>query len=130
MKKFPFYRQLDQMDCGPTCLKIIAKFYGKEYSIEYLRRISHITKGGVSYLGLSEAAEGIGLRTLVANVDFKTLLEDVPLPCIAHWRQKHFIVIYKTDAGHVYVSNPSVGLLTYTHEKFLKGWLHNNNDKE
>ena len=125
MKKFPFFRQLDQMDCGPTCLKMIAKHYGKNYSVEYLRTKSHITRNGVSFLGLSQAAEAIGIKTLSVNIDFEKLRDDAPLPCIAHWKQKHFVVVYKTDSRYIYVANPSIGLLKYRHDKFQEGWLYN-----
>jgi ATP-binding cassette subfamily B protein len=125
MSKFPFYRQLDQMDCGPTCLRMIAKYHGKTYSLDYLRKKSYITQSGVSLLGLGEASEAIGLRSLSVTVDFNMLKEQVPLPCIAYWRQRHFIVIHKIKGNEVSVADPAFGLMTYTKEKFLQGWLYN-----
>ena len=82
MKRFPHYQQHDQMDCGPTCLRMIAAFYGKHYSLERLREKSFITRLGVSMLGISEAAEKIGFRTMGVQISFQQLLEDAPLPCI------------------------------------------------
>lgn len=120
---FPFYKQLDQMDCGPTCLRIVAKHFGKTYSIQFLREQAVITNQGVSFAGLSKAAEHIGLRTLAANLNFETLSKQAPLPCIAHWRQKHFIVIYKVTKKKVYVSDPAFGLIQYSREEFLDGWI-------
>tara|TARA_B100000809_G_C15139322_1_gene532275 strand:+ start:3836 stop:6040 length:2205 start_codon:yes stop_codon:yes gene_type:complete len=122
-KKFPFYKQLDRMDCGPTCLRIIAKYYGKIYSIEYLREKSHITQQGSSFGGIAEAAEIIGLTSLGVNVNYETLTEQAPLPCIVHWRQRHFIVVYKIEKDTVYVSDPAHGLITYSKKEFLDGWL-------
>ena len=127
MRKFPNYRQLDQMDCGPTCIKIVSKYYKKDFSIEYLRRKSHITKEGVSALDIIDAAEGIGMKALGLSCDFETLTEQVPLPAIAFWRQGHFCVIYKVDKKHVYVSDPAFGRVKYTLEKFKEGWI---TDKE
>lgn len=83
-KKFPFYKQPDSKDCGPTCLRIISKFYGKNLSLQDIRDLSETTREGSSLMGLSEAAEKIGFRTVGAQVDYLTL-EQLPLPCIAYW---------------------------------------------
>lgn len=122
MSSFPHYHQLDQMDCGPTCLRIIAKYYGKTYSLGYLRQQSFLTREGVSLLGISEAAEDIGFRTLGVKLSFDSLKEDAPLPCIAHWNQNHFVVIYKIKNDQVYISDPASGIIKYTKEEFLKSW--------
>ena len=95
--KFPFYRQLDGMDCGPACLRMIAKFYGKQFSTQELREKSCITRVGVSLLGLSEAAEKIGLRTTALRPSFDFFVEQAKLPCVVHWNQNHFIVVYKIE---------------------------------
>ena len=92
IKKFPHYLQPDSMDCGPTCLRMIAKHYGKNFSLQTLRARSFITREGVSMLGISDAAEFIGFRTTGVRISFAQLLEDVPLPCILHWNQNHFVV--------------------------------------
>ena len=124
-KSFPFYKQLDQMDCGPTCLRMIAKHHGKVYSAEYLRDRSYITREGVSALGIADAAESIGLRTLAVTVNFDTLASEAPLPCIAHWRQRHFVVVHKIKGDKVWVADPAFGKIVYSKEKFLEGWLYN-----
>lgn len=121
--RFPFYKQLDQMDCGPTCLRMIAKHYGKSYSIDFLRRKANITREGVSLEGIAEASEAIGLHTLAVAVDYKTIVEEVPLPCIAHWRQRHFVVVHKIKKNTVYVADPAHGLVKYSKEDFIKGWV-------
>jgi ATP-binding cassette subfamily B protein len=90
---FPFAKQYDAMDCGPACLKMVAGYYKKSFSLDYLRKKCYITKDGVSFLGLSEAADSIGFRTLGVKVPFAMLAEKVTLPCIVHWGQKHFAVV-------------------------------------
>ncbi|TWW00452.1 peptidase domain-containing ABC transporter [Chitinophaga pinensis] len=127
---FPFFRQLDQMDCGAACLKMICAFYKKNYSIQQLREMSGITRQGVSVLGLCDAAEQIGMKTLALNISFESLVNDVPLPCIVHWRQRHFVVVYKTDDKHIWVADPAFGKVKYTHAKFLEGWLYNKKIKK
>src|SRR5882757_6569204 len=125
MAKFPSYHQFDEMDCGPTCLRIITRYYGKSYSMEYIRSKSFASRVGVSLLGLSEASEALGMRSLSITVNFDVLKKEAPLPCIAYWRQRHFIVIYRITNRYVYVSDPAFGLLKYPHQKFLDGWLYN-----
>jgi ATP-binding cassette subfamily B protein len=124
MFSFPFFRQLDQMDCGAACLKMIAKYYGEDYSIQYLRDICHITRQGVTLLDLSDASESIGFKCLALPVDFDTLLQ-APMPCIVYWRQRHFVVVFKTTSRHIHVADPAFGLIKYTHEKFKAGWFYN-----
>ena len=94
-KPFPSYQQLDSMDCGPTCLRMIARYYGRSYTLQNLRERSFITREGVSMLGISDAAESIGMHTQGVRITLRQLIEDVPLPCILHWNQNHFVVLYK-----------------------------------
>ncbi|MDR2147305.1 MAG: peptidase domain-containing ABC transporter, partial [Tannerella sp.] len=94
-KPFPHYTQLDAMDCGPTCLRMIAKYYGRSYSVQTLRERSFITREGVSMLGISDAAESIGFHTQGVRITMEQLMEDVQLPCILHWNQNHFVVLYR-----------------------------------
>ena len=131
MKKFPFYKQPDAKDCGPTCLRIIAKYYKKSIPLQHLRTLSETTREGSGLLGLSNAAENIGFRTLGVKIDFDTLVAEAPLPCIVHWNKNHYVVVYKIDkAEKVYISDPSYGLITYTKEEFIKHWIGENaNDK-
>jgi len=128
MPDFPHYRQLDSMDCGPTCLRIIAKHYGKHYSLQYLRGKTHQNREGVSLIDLSDTAESIGFHTLMAQMPFDKFAKEAPLPCLAHWNQNHFIVVYKIKKGKVYVSDPASGLITYTEDEFKKGWLATRNN--
>ena len=125
--KFPHYKQLDTMDCGPTCLRIIAKFYGKSYSVQNLREKCHITREGVSLLGICDAAEQIGFRTTGVKISWEQLRDEANFPCIAHWNQQHFVVVYKIKrkrgVNYVYISDPASGLLKYTEAQFLKSWI-------
>ncbi len=128
--KFPFYKQPDAKDCGPTCLRIVSKFYGKTIPLQQIRNLSETTREGSSLLGLSDAAESLGYKTLGVQIDFKTLQEEVPLPCIVHWNKYHFVVVYEIDkSGKVYISDPSYGLITYTKEEFIKFWIGENADE-
>jgi len=97
MSSFPHYTQLDAMDCGPTCLRMIAKHYGRSYTLQTLRERSFITREGVSMLGISDAAESIGMHTQGVRITLEQLMEDAPLPCILHWNQNHFVVLYKVS---------------------------------
>lgn len=90
---FKIYRQFDSMDCGPACLKMILKHYGKDVSLERLKELAQVTMSGVSLFGLSETAEKLGFRTISAKLTFEQLLEDAPLPCILHWDQNHYVVL-------------------------------------
>ena len=127
LKPFPHYLQLDAMDCGPTCLRMIAKYYNKSYSLQTLRSRSFISREGVSMLGISDAAESIGFRTSGVRITLKQLIEDVPLPCILHWKQNHFVVCYgikKKRAGYWFsIADPSKQLITYNESEFTKCWL-------
>lgn len=120
---FLVYRQLDQMDCGPTCLKMITDYYGGSYNLDYLRELSCLQKGGVSLAGLSNALEQIGIDSVGIRATAQELLHEVPLPAIAHWMQNHFLVVYKTDKKNVFVSDPAVGRIKYSHKEFLNSWV-------
>lgn len=129
MKHFPHYIQHDAMDCGPTCLRMVAAFYGKHYSLEGLREKTFITREGVSMLGISEAAEKIGFRSICVQVGYEKL-QEAPLPCIIHWNQQHFVVVYKLNDRHVWVADPGAGKLKYTKEEFCNCWLSSRKNEE
>lgn len=121
--RFPEEYQMDSQDCGPAALKIIAKYYGKYYSLQYLRDRCGITKEGVSLLDLSTGAESLGLRTLAIKCTMEDLITSIPLPAILFWKDSHFIVVYKVTKKNVYVSDPAKGRVKYTHEEFKRGWF-------
>lgn len=118
------------MDCGPSCLQMVARFYGKKFSLPDLREKSYITREGVSFLGISEAAESIGFKTIGVRIPFPKLAEETPLPCIVHWRQKHFVVVYKIKKDTVYVADPARGLVKYSRDEFEKNWATTKIDEE
>lgn len=139
--KFPHYSQHDAMDCGPTCLRMVAAYYGRIYSLENLREKSLITREGTSMLGISEAAENIGFRTTGVKVSFEEL-KTAPLPCIVHWNQQHFVVVYDIKAPSkpslssrrgaggevVFFADPAAGKVKYTSEEFCRCWLSTKNE--
>jgi ATP-binding cassette subfamily B protein len=129
LKTFPNIRQADQKDCGPTCLKIIAKNYGRTISIQKLRKFSETTREGSNLLFLSDAAEKIGFRTLGAKLSLE-MLEEAHLPCILHWNSNHYVVLYRIKRGIYYVSDPAFGLIEYSREDFLKFWIGSNANGE
>jgi len=143
-KNFPFYKQPDAKDCGPTCLRIISKFYGKTIPLQKIRNLSETTREGSSLLGLSDASENLGFRSLGVQIDFETLCEEVPFPCIVHWNKQHFVVVYDIVKRKMYnvksnkhytsdnihytikISDPSYGLIEYSKEEFIKSWIGEN----
>ena len=127
MKKFPNYKQADSKDCGPTCLKIIAKYYGKSINIQELRDYSETTREGSNLLFLSDAAEKIGFRTLGVKLNLKSL-DEVPLPCILHWNKEHYVILYNIKKGRYFISDPGFGLIDYNESDFIKFWIGNNAD--
>jgi ATP-binding cassette subfamily B protein len=124
-KIFPNYKQADYKDCGPTCLKIIAKYYGKAINIQALRDFSETTREGSNLLFISDAAEKIGFRTLGVKLN-AVRLNEVPLPCILHWNKEHYVVLYKIKKSSYYISDPGFGLIEYNQKDFVKFWIGNN----
>ncbi len=133
MSKFPHYLQPDAMDCGPTCLRIVAKHFGRHYNLETLRELTWKTREGVSLLTISDAAEKIGFRTQGARLSWDKLPQ-VPLPVILHWNQNHFVVLYKIKKKkndfEYYISDPAHGLVVYNKKDFLKSWASTTQDEK
>ncbi|MBI1836002.1 MAG: hypothetical protein HYR91_01925 [Flavobacteriia bacterium] len=101
MKKFTFYNQLDTMDCGPTCFRMVAKYYGLTISFSQLRKLSDTTRSGSSLSAIANAAEQIGFKTLGVKIDLETLMNEAPLPCILFWNNNHFVVLYLNEVNVV-----------------------------
>ncbi|MCA6436068.1 MAG: peptidase domain-containing ABC transporter [Bacteroidetes bacterium] len=129
MLKFLYYKQPDTMSCGATCLRMVAKHYGKSISLASIVQLSGTTREGANLQGLSQAAEKMGFRTLGVKVPLAKLIDDAPLPCIAHWSQNHFVVIYKIKGNTLYIADPAHGLLTYSKEEFIKSWVSDGADE-
>ena len=123
-KSFPHYKQPDNKDCGPTCLKIISKHYKKTISLQDIRAAAETQRSGTSLLGLSNAAESLGYRSLAIKIGLEKLKE-APLPCILHWNKYHYVVLYKIKKNTYYISDPGYGygLLKYNQKDFLNFWI-------
>ncbi len=131
-RKFPFYHQLERMDCGPVCLKMIAEFYGKKYSLNLLREICYISKAGTTLEGLKLGAEQLGFTVKPISIgltDKDVNIFDAPLPFIAYWSKSHFVVVYKINKSNVFIADPAKGRIKIPIEHFKKNWLIGNNDK-
>ena len=122
---FPHYKQPDSKDWCPTCLRIIAKHYGKLISLKEIREISETTREGSSLLKLSDAADAMGFKTIGAKLSFEKLIQ-APLPLIVHWDKQHFVVIYRIKNDRVFISDPAYGLIQYSKEEFISRWIGNN----
>lgn len=111
------------MDCGPTCLRMVAKYYGRHYNADTLRKIAGFNKAGVSLLGISETAEKIGFRTRGVQITFRQL-KQIELPCILHWNQNHFTVLVSVSKNRIKVADPSrKGVISYTQREFERHWI-------
>lgn len=130
-KKYPFFYQLDTMDCGPACLQMIASYYGYgPFKLSYLKEKCYATRNGVTLQGISYAAEEIGFRCKAINTSFERFRNHMFFPCIVFWRQRHFVVVYKLVVktipggykGYVIVGDPAYGIMTYSIKDFLSGW--------
>lgn len=129
-RAFPFVRQFDQMDCGPACISMVARHYGKIFPLSYLRSLSCLSRKGVSVAGIRRALGEIKMESASFEMSLGQLREDCPLPAIVHWDQNHFVVLYaisKTRVGGKYkyhVANPAYGKHRMNEEEFCRGWLN------
>lgn len=127
MSQFPLYFQYDSMQCGVACLQMVCKYYGKEYTLTQLSDLCFVTNEGVSLLGISQAAEKLGLHTICGRATTEQL-EQTELPSIIFWNQNHFIVLYKIEKRKkekfYYVADPGKGKVAYTEKDFKEGWLN------
>lgn len=122
MHSFPLTLQHDSMQCGIACLQMICKYFGRDYTLSALSKHCFATTEGVSLLGISEAADTLGLHTLSARATVDELAEN-PLPAILHWNQNHFVVLYKVKKGRkFYISDPAKGRITYGYDEFIAHW--------
>lgn len=123
LNKIVFTKQHDSMQCGIACLAMVCSYYNKEYSIEFLSRYCFATTEGVSLQGISETANKLGLRTQCGRLSMNQL-KTADLPCILHWNQNHFVVLYRVkSAKKFYVADLGKGLMKYDEEDFEKHWI-------
>lgn len=133
--KFPLTLQRGRSDCGPTCLKMVADYYGQDYALNFLKRKCRVTEAGASMLNISKAAEAIGFESTGVKINIeqlKKIVQDIPV--IFHFNENHFVVIYKAPkpkkAGVFYLADPSRGLVTYNEAEFIKYWIGYEKNKE
>lgn len=123
---FPITFQHDSMQCGIACLQMICKHFGREYSLDFLSKLCFATNEGVSLLGIDDAANKLGLKTLCVKASMNEL-DQISLPAILHWNQKHFVVLYKIKKGRkYYIADPGKGLTTHTNKEMQEHWLSTN----
>ena len=129
MSTLSFIRQRDSMDCGPTCLAMICRYYGKNISIQTLRDKTEIGKEGVNLLGINNATESIGFRTQGVQLTYTQITKEAPLPCILHWGQSHFVVMVKVNKSLLHrndkitIADPGKGIIKLSKQEFLQNWL-------
>ncbi len=123
MKNFQFCQQPDTMDCGPTCLRMVAKYHKRSISLQKIRKLSETTRSGSSLQGIADAAEKIGFRTLGVKINFQKLHAEAPLPCIVFWNERHFVVVHKIKKNKIFVADPAHGLLEYSKQDFIDNWI-------
>lgn len=131
MRKFPFVKQHDSMQCGIACLSMICRFYGKFVGISELESICHATSEGISMQGIADAANQLGFRTTVAKATIYKLSE-VELPCILHWNQNHFVVLHKISrkGKSFHIADPGKGIIVYSIDEFKKHWISSSLENE
>lgn len=123
MPKFPLHIQRDSMQCGATCLQMIAEYYGIKYSYSFIDEICHPTIDGVSLNAISQAAETIGFKPISGLMSVNSLTNNI-LPCILHWNQNHFVVLYKVKNNNsFFIADPSKGLLKYSMQELKEHWI-------
>ncbi len=122
--RFPNYRQPDSRDCGPACLQIICKYFGKYFEIERIRRLMNTNREGSSVYDFINAASQLEIKCLPYSISYWKFRHEVPLPCVVLWQNNHFVVVYKITRTHVYVSDPAVGLCRYSLKEFACSWLN------
>lgn len=123
---FPITFQHDSMQCGIACLQMICRHFGRKFSLDFLSKLCFATNEGVSLLGINDAANKLGLKTLCVKASMNEL-DQISLPAILHWNQKHFVVLYKIKKGRkYYIADPGKGLTAYTNEEMREYWLSTN----
>lgn len=122
--QFPFHRQLGELDCGATCLKMIIEFLGKPISPYSIHHQLPVRDGGVSLKDISNTAINLGLKTMGVKVSYDCLVQEIPMPCIAYWKQQHYVVIYHANDEYVWIADPAMrGLFIQSRESFQQGWI-------
>lgn len=128
-KKFPKKIQLNEKDCGPTCLQIIGEYYGVCFPLEYLLEISETTRQGTNLYFLKHTANKIGFESIIVTIDLDNFIDKAVFPCIIHWKKGHYIVVYRYHNNNFYVSDPAIGLLKYSKQELEQNWIESSINK-
>jgi ATP-binding cassette, subfamily B, bacterial len=120
-KKFPEIIQLEGKDCGPTCIQIMCRYFGRDIPIQQLRILSETTKNGSNLNGLQKAFQELGCETVAVKIRYEEL-KKANNPAIVYWKKNHFVVVYKATEDTVYISDPERGLWKLPVEEFIKNW--------
>ncbi len=129
MRAFKFIKQLDSMQCGLACMAMICYHWGQEYSVKFLNKFCTASKDGVSFKGLSDLSDTLGLHCISGKVSIQELRE-CPLPAILHWNQNHFIVLYKIKNNKFYIADPSKGKLVLNETEFSQHFISLTSDNK
>lgn len=127
--KHPYFEQLDASDCGPTCLRMVAKHFGRDVPINHIRRITFLQRQGTSLLGLSQAAEALGFKSMGVKISLDMLKRETPLPAILFWNRNHYLVLYRVKKDKFLVGDPARRLMTVSEEELKKSWVINDQDE-
>ena len=125
--KYPFYKQLNEKDCGPTCFRMISKYYGKDIDSVEAKRLCNLNRNGTTLFTISKAAESIGYTTLCLKISWRELSEKLNSPCIIYWNKSHFVVLWQIDGDRVYIGDPAIGNISYCIDDFLNGYIFSSN---
>lgn len=129
-RSFPIHHQLDSMDCGAACIQMIAHFYGKEYNIEYIQEICRKGIEGISLKSICDGLETLGFHTVAGKVTYEDLCNKAFIPCILHWKQNHFVVLYKIKSifgkETFYIADPGVGKIEVCKKDMIDNWVSTN----
>ena len=129
--EFPFYRQMGELDFGIACLRMITEYFGIKIPKKELYSKIQTNEHGISLAEISDVAKDLGMETLGVRIKYERLADDIPTPCIAYWREQHFIVVYKVTERFVYVADPATkGLFIISKSAFMHGWVGKNKMKE
>ncbi|MBC1219763.1 peptidase domain-containing ABC transporter [Nostoc sp. UCD121] len=120
-KRYPFFEQQSASDCGASCLVMISRYWGKRFNVNRIRDLTNVSRSGASMRGLTAAAESIGFSTRPVKASFDKLAQQ-PLPAIAHWEGKHYVVVYEVNKKRVIIGDPAIGQRTLTASEFKAGW--------